>query len=446
MRKVSNFLYFIIIILVVAINYISSLNAADLLPSTFFSSKNEKSCSGTCVSKTGKLSPDLKQFIDPYTGGYLVLPFKDIEIPSANKDLPFSFTRTYNSRSMGLGLFGYGWLSNFEIAIVNASDDYIQVVNAEGKILEFFKKSENLYETRVKDIMTLEVDKINKISILETKDKLKCYFNEEGRLTKYRDRNNNEILISYRDNRRIDSVIDWYGRKIKFFYEGDFVSEVQDPIGREYKYYYNKRYDLIRYVDCGGREFKFEYDNLHNLTNTIFPDGNNSEIQYSSSKKQEGYIKKVIAPDKSEQASEYKFIMRIDKTKGIQNLVGSFEIAPDEAKIVDSRGNTTLIEISDGGKLLEKTDPLGGKEIFKKDDGLYMTEEIDQNGNVTKFERDKIGNLTKLVGSAGYIWKLLGVLYPPNSYKSNSTQKALESNFSQNPLLPIGNILLFDYL
>ena len=55
----------------------------------------------------GKINTDIKSFIDFYAGGYLVLPFCDINIPTLNKDLKFGIRRTYNSRSQGLGLVGY---------------------------------------------------------------------------------------------------------------------------------------------------------------------------------------------------------------------------------------------------------------------------------------------------------------------------------------------------
>ena len=100
--------------------------------------------SGDCLTVNGKINTEIYSFINPYTGGYLVLPFNDINISTLNNKLKFCIIRTYNSRSQRLGLFGYGWMADFEASINYISETNIEILTGKGHALTFNKKNDRL--------------------------------------------------------------------------------------------------------------------------------------------------------------------------------------------------------------------------------------------------------------------------------------------------------------
>ena len=356
-----------------------------------------------CLSDKGEIETDISQFIDPYTGGSLILPFKDIDIPVGSDDLSLSLIRTYNSRSRHLGFFGYGWHSNYELFFHYSKDGYIEVSSAEGKTLEFFKISSNIYKTKVRDIMILIIGEDGNRMIID-QNNIEFYFNNSGRLEKIRDRNDNEIIIQYSDE-KISVIKDLMDREMRFYYKGNLIEKVIGPMGRTCRYVYDDSYNLIKYIDSGGRTFEYKYDNKHNMTNIIYPDGNKSKLVYSGEKKLENYIKGIQLPDNSTQGHTYKFIFRMDKTSGLQSTIGAIDRTPEEVKITDARGNVTEIKVRNEEKYVETIDAFGNKSIVKKNKNLYVIERIDKNENGIKYDLDERGNMTKMIDSLGNEWK-----------------------------------------
>ena len=74
---------------------------------------------------------------------------KDAELP--NEDFDVTLTRTYNSQSSTRGTFGSGWSHDYDIELINLSDDnsldftHVILKDGNGTIYHFTRGSEDEY-------------------------------------------------------------------------------------------------------------------------------------------------------------------------------------------------------------------------------------------------------------------------------------------------------------
>ncbi|MBC6414909.1 MAG: hypothetical protein GDA46_00735 [Bdellovibrionales bacterium] len=244
--------------------------------------------------------------------------------------------RTYNSRSIYNGLFGFGWCSNIETKLRVLPDDTVKVVECGGgmeisyhtkgkspdtdlyieKILEELKRQKvpmspkNLEQLKrdLKASSNLRSNFLNTLNIQGTAAKgLKYYargrvkeyilvtssgyvrhlangnkelFDKQGRLVKFKI-NNSTIEISWNDN------------KIEII--NDIGIRLELPLNKEKKVtkiLNNKKtiatynYDddnLVRATNKSGT-YQHQYDKLYNLIKTIYPDKTKEELRYNTKK------------------------------------------------------------------------------------------------------------------------------------------------------------------
>ena len=255
------------------------------------------------------------------------------------KDLgyPLEIKRTYNSRSLYNGLFGFGWCSNLETRLSVLPDGMIKVVECGGgmEILYHPKGKtpdvtsyvniilKKLKERKVKmskkalkklksDLLKSQNLRANFLSALEIKGQaekgLKYYaqgrvkeyvvftsrgytrhlpnglkesFNKEGRLIQSSNRNG-KIEIAW--NPKQIQIMDDRGRRL--------ILDLNRKTGKAKKAIYNKKtvasythkgQDLVKAVNSEGA-FAHRYDSLHNLIKNTYPDKTTEELKYNLKK------------------------------------------------------------------------------------------------------------------------------------------------------------------
>jgi RHS repeat-associated protein len=93
---------------------------------------------------------------------------------------------------------------------------------------------------------------------LVTKDGTKYYMNGDGKITRVVNRlGNGEINFSYRDDGKLDHIIDSVGRQIDFTYEGNFIHSISGG-GKTVTYSYDND-ELAKVNDGGLQETKYDY-------------------------------------------------------------------------------------------------------------------------------------------------------------------------------------------
>ena len=261
-----------------------------------------------------------------------------VDFKANNSTHPLEIKRTYNSRSIYNGLYGFGWCSNIETQLRVLPDETIKVVECGGGMeILYHPKGKipdtNLYVNRIlaelkkrkikmseknlnqlkKDLLTsknLRANFLNTLNIRGTASKgLKYYakgrskeyivvassgyirklpngfrevFNKEGRLVES-SYNTNKVQLSWENNKI--QIIDDRGNRLFLFL---------NPKGKVKQVRYNKSLianysysgdNLAKSVNSSKKEtHKHKYDSLNNLTKTTYPDGTTEELTYNIKK------------------------------------------------------------------------------------------------------------------------------------------------------------------
>ncbi len=263
----------------------------------------------------------------------------DLVVPGSGYELRVQ--RTYNSRSLFNGMFGFGWCSDFETRLeVTAEsnlmltecgggleitftpkmagngkvDDTIKTIMSEVKKrnADLSKKYFEDLEKELKDNNFLrdefsrqlklkgkiapgatfyangrDVENIlikNNEFVRTMPDGTYQKFNMDGRLTFLFDRNGNYLKLDWKAD-QLTSVTDNNGRKLNFKYGGPSkkVQEISGPNGLVAKYKFNGE-DLKEATNAWKATFKHEYDDLHNMTKVDFPDKTAKTLVYNKDK------------------------------------------------------------------------------------------------------------------------------------------------------------------
>lgn len=264
----------------------------------------------------------------------------DLVVPGVGYDLRIN--RTYNSRSLFNGIFGFGWCSDFETKIEITPESNLKLTECGGGMeILFLPKTFNpgKVDGTIKQIIT-EVKRRRPdlrpdyISGLEAELKVDDFMREEfsrrmnikgkvedgvtylangreaenitlkngvfkrtladgtyqifdvitGHMTQLYDKNQNYLKLNWEKD-TLQQVADNLGRKLTFKYNpsNKKVSEIFGPNGLVAKYTL-KGEDLVSVVDAKKEKYTYAYDDVHNLTRIDFPDNTYKALTYNKDK------------------------------------------------------------------------------------------------------------------------------------------------------------------
>ncbi len=264
----------------------------------------------------------------------------DLIVPGVGYDLRIN--RTYNSRSLFNGLFGFGWCSDYETKIDVTTEGNLRLTECGGgmeitytpknfssqkiaatatQIIAEVKRRrpdlkpdyiENLEkELRTNDFMREEFGRRLNIrgkvdnnvaylangreaeNITITKGSYKraladgtyqLFDQKTGRMTHMYDRNGNHLKLVWEKD-QLKSVTDNQARKLTFKYNPitKKVSEIVGPNNLVARYTV-KGEDLVEVTDAKKQTYKYTYDDVHNLTRITMPDGKYKALTYNKDK------------------------------------------------------------------------------------------------------------------------------------------------------------------
>jgi len=207
----------------------------------------------------------------------------DIEVPGSGYDL--KVVRTYNSRSLFEGVFGFGWCSNFESELRFDSKTAFRLVECgSGQETSFVaeKGSVGLEGSRFvsrssqADFIIFQKGYYHR----QLPDASSMRFDTTGNLALVYDKNGNFLKIEQQGG-LIRSIVDNNGRRLTYSYnQNKKVRSIVGPNGLKAEYTYHNLIDLASVKNGWGNTYKYEYDELHNLTKTTYPDGSVVTLTY----------------------------------------------------------------------------------------------------------------------------------------------------------------------
>lgn len=258
----------------------------------------------------------------------------DLEVPGTGYELKIS--RTYNSRSLLNGIFGFGWCSDFETRIEKTAEGNLKLVECGAGQETYYYPREfgrkeidrtiGLITARMRDSKKFEDRQLKSIAeqmisdhdmraqyaaefkvaipvkegtqffangrevenIVFAKgyytrnltDSSSMRFSSEGRLTHLYDKNGNFLKFDY-DKDVIREVVDNNGRRMSFkFYTNKKVKSIVGPNGINAEYKYANLDDLASVKNGWNNTYTYEYDELHNLTKAGYPDNTFIALTY----------------------------------------------------------------------------------------------------------------------------------------------------------------------
>jgi YD repeat-containing protein len=265
--------------------------------------------------------------------GNFYITYTDIVVPGGDHDL--EITRTYNSKSIENGWFGFGWGSLYETKLIVSADGSVTVqengagaltrfvpkesVNVDAaakKIVEAMKKKEPMSDsataaliTRLKDNAEIRQAYSKKYGVetkladgtklysndrgMQTLDKVKegykranadgrtDFFDNDGKLTKITDKNGYAISFEYKGN-QLKVIKDTQAKQIllDWYPDGKIKTAYSAADKKTTTYTYDAKGNLTQSGDVGGNVYKYDYDANHNLTSITYLDNSKMQVKY----------------------------------------------------------------------------------------------------------------------------------------------------------------------
>jgi YD repeat-containing protein len=280
----------------------------------------------------------------------------DIEVPGTGYDL--KVTRTYNSKSLFDGMFGFGWCSDFETNINVTAEGNLKLTECGAgqeifytprefskkdidrtvsQIIEKVKAAKKPDEKTLKDLATdlvkdndlrakfafaykvaipakegttffangREVENIRLEKGVYTRnlpDGSSMRFNRDGQLVMMYDKNQNFLKLDY-DGGTLREIVDNGGRKLNFkYYTNKKVKTITGPSNLTAEYKFKDLNDLVWTKNAQNQIHTYDYDDVHNLVKITFPDKTFNQIDYD---KKNDWV--VSYTDRERCKEEYKY-------------------------------------------------------------------------------------------------------------------------------------------
>lgn len=360
--------------------------------------------------------------IDLVTGDYLY-EHTDLTIGSGAYPFGLGFKRSYNSGSrLDDGPLGLGWTHNFDITAGLASNgfqglgedspidaaaaivehyvsidllqgsktnervviatlthrwfmdeliDNLVTVKEPGNTSKFVKLPDGSYNPPrgVASTLTEEADSSY---LLQTKHGILLDFDTEGRITTWKDPNNNTVTFSYSAG-KLQSVGNGLGRSLTFTYDGEHISQVSDGTGRSVEYVCDAAGNLADVTDCNGNTTTFEYDT----------DGMLARIYYPSH------------PTDPFVTNTYDSVGRVETQTDARGNAYQYYFSGFRAEEVNPLGDSSIWYFNSQGKTILEVDALGYETSYIYDGHNRVGLRTYPEGNSIEYEYDENHNLTK---------------------------------------------------
>lgn len=313
-----------------------------------------------------KLSLGIFLFITSITG-YAIVDMKnanysnawvDLEVPGTGYDL--KITRTYNSKTLFDGMFGFGWCSDFETILTITAEGNIKLTECGAGQEQYYtprefgkkeidktvaqilekvkvakKPDEKTLKSLAEDLVTnhdlrskfafaykvalpikdgttfyangREVESIRFEKGIYTRnlpDGSSMRFGKDGRMQLMYDKNQNFLKMEY-ENGTLKEISDNNGRKLNFkMYANKKVKSISGPGGLTAEYKFKNQNDLSWAKSANGQIHSYEYDDVHNLTKAIYPDKTTALITYD---KKNDWVTSYTDREKCREDYKYDF-------------------------------------------------------------------------------------------------------------------------------------------
>jgi len=278
----------------------------------------------------------------------------DLEIQRGAK--VFQLRRTYSSRSLHQGLFGFGWCSDFEksLDLRRKTEEIVLQDCRTNDSVKFKKKSPTLYESANKESLEYKDNQYLRTTAKKSLQK----FNKNGKLVSLVNASGDRLDLSYdltgslqkvRFNQTTELLVKMDNSKKR-------ILQITHPHNPGVLYTYLGQ-DLVQVTNAWKNTFNYTYDELHNLTRVQYPNKSQELIVYNT---ELDWVIKITNRDRCEEL--YKF-HRLGSTDNYT--------ATAEKRCANKTVNKTVYEFrhkarADGTKYLDQVKFSQGNKVQRQ--------------------------------------------------------------------------------
>ncbi|MFN2497739.1 MAG: DUF6765 family protein [Pyrinomonadaceae bacterium] len=201
------------------------------------------------------------------TNGNMYLQQGDYALPGAGPGI--QITRTYNSNSQGIGLFGRGWSSQYDEAVVAYDNNLARLNRPDGRAIYLGRAvgSSGVFAPLERDFHGSLAQNGGSGATVTTTDGSVRQFNSLGKLSSLADRIGNQTTLTYSNGGKLAAVTDPVGRVLSFTTNSNGqVLSISDTMGTIATYTYGAGNQLLSVTYADNSALQFAYDGNLQLT------------------------------------------------------------------------------------------------------------------------------------------------------------------------------------
>lgn len=342
-----------------------------------------------------------------------------------------SLSRTYNSDSQTIGLFGRGWSTQYDESVTGYDDALLSFTQSDGRVIYFSRPvtSADPFTDLIGDYHA-RVTQDSGGSNLSLKNGGRKHFNSAGKLVTATDRNGNTTTLAYDGNGILAAVTDPFGRVLLVHTNNGLVTSISDTLGTIATYAYGANSELLSVTYADNSKFNFSYDGNLRLTTVVDALGNireahsyDAEGRAVTSEKQGGadrYSLNYLSETETEvtdglgHVTRYTFdtskgrnvVTRVEGVcscgggAGVQVQSWEYDNQLNVTSITDALGHVASYTYDAAGNQLTATDASGTVTNTFDEFGQTLTR-TNQLGGVTTSSYDAVGNLSSTTNALG---------------------------------------------
>ncbi len=233
----------------------------------------------------------------------------------------------------------------------------------------------------------------NLVEVIDAMNHKTCFsYDAAGKLIGKMDTLGNQTKLCYNELGKINKITDANGNVTEYnYYSGGRLKEKILPAGESEKYSYDQNGNLKKRTNKLGETIKYSYDCLDHLTKITNPIGSTREFHYDAV----GNV--TMAQDENGNITKYRY-------SPLGHLI----------EVVDAMGCKTGYDYDATGKLTRI------EQFGMIDDALSQAEKHNLNNRVTVYERNLLGQVTKMIDPLG---NSESYHYDSNGHMSKKTDK-----------------------